>query len=120
MNDTEKINTFFRNYVDPCYKNDMNVIRLSKGNTPQHNLRVCEICCWLLASNIPFYTEVKLKSGVRPDIICPTHIKPIIEVFHTEDEKDFVVHKEPKYPKELRTEIIFNRTYNKFKGVDLL
>lgn len=114
----KRIRVFFRDYVDESFKNPRNVIRLSKGQ-PEHNKRVCEICCLLLEKGIVFYTEVRLKAGVRPDILCPGHILPIIEVFHTEDEKEFNLRKKPKYPYELLSEIIFNRTKNKLTWFDI-
>ena len=57
----------------------LGAIRLSSANTREHNIRVCEICCTLLEYGIPFATEVRLNTGVRPDIVAPTHVLPIIE-----------------------------------------
>ena len=32
----------------------------------------------VIAEKIPFWTEVRLKCGCIPDIVCPTNVKPII------------------------------------------
>ena len=95
------INDWWREYADPMFKPDWNKIKLSKANTREHNLRVCEICITLLEFGIPFATEVRLNCGARPDIIAPTHVKPIIEVLWSETNEDFLTKKAPKYPEEL-------------------
>jgi len=96
------LNEWVRNYVDPMFKVDWGKIKLSKANTREHNMRVCEICCTLIEHGIPFATEVRLNCGARPDIICPTHVQPIIEVLHSETKEDFGRLKANKYPPELQ------------------
>lgn len=111
----EAIRSFMRTYADPSRKVDLNVIKVSQANTYEHNLRVCQICLALLEADIPFYTEVTLKGGWKPDIVCPTHSYSIIEVFHTEDNEKFIDLKSHKVPAELQGEILFNRTENVFE-----
>ena len=43
-----------------------------------------------LEYGIPFATEVRLNTGVRPDIVAPTHVLPIIEVLWSESKQDFL------------------------------
>lgn len=96
------INEWWRLYGDSMFKPDWNKIKLSVANTYEHNLRVCEVCITLLEMRIPFATEVRLKCGARPDIIAPTHVKPIIEVLWSETTEDFLTKKAPKYPEALQ------------------
>mgnify|MGYP001182659420 FL=1 len=98
----KKVNDWWRQHGDPMFKPAWGAIRLSTANTRGHNLRVCEICCVLLEHGIPFATEVRLKSGVRPDIVAPTHVLPIIEVLWSETRDDFQTKKADKYPDDLK------------------
>ena len=56
----------------------------------------------LLQEGIPFYTEVRLTCGCIPDIVCPTHIAPFIEVFSSETMQMFEDLKLHKYPSEFQ------------------
>ena len=95
---TQKIvNDWWREHGDKMHKPLWGAIRLSTANTREHNLRVCEICCTLLEYGIPFATEVRLNTGVRPDIVAPTHVLPIIEVLWSESKQDFLDKKSHKY-----------------------
>ena len=96
----KQIRDFFRQYVNPRFKTDLNVVKLSKANTLQHNIKLACVCCVLLKNNVPFYTEVRLKNGLRPDIVCPTLSSPILEVLHTETEEDFKKNKSEIYAKD--------------------
>jgi len=96
------VNDWWRSHGDPMFKPDWNKIKLSSANTYEHNLRVCEICCVLIAEGIPFVTEARLKCGARPDIVAPTHVQPIIEVLWSETNDDFMNKKAHKYPSELK------------------
>lgn len=116
----EAIRNFTRTYLDPSRKLDLNTIKVSQANTYEHNLRVCQICLTLLEAGIPFYTEATFKTGWKPDIVCPTHSYPIIEVFHTEDSQKFTHLKSHKVPIELQDEILFNRTENPFQKQQVL
>lgn len=116
----EAIRDFFREHVESGFTNPLNGIRLSKGNTREHNMRVCEICLTLLEQGIPFYTEVKLKCGLRPDIVTPTHVVKCIEVLHTETETDFIEKKFIKVPESLKGEILLIKTTNQFNPSDVL
>ena len=111
---------WLREYANPKFTNPLNHIRLSEDNTFEHNIRVCEVCITLLTMGVPFYTEVRLKCGNRPDVVCPTHVKSIIEVFHTETMKSFNVKKRPKLPSELMDDVIFVCTSKVFKEKDIL
>lgn len=108
------LNDWARAYADPMFKVDWGKIKLSKANTKEHNLRVCEICCTLIEHEIPFATEVRLKCGARPDIICPTHVQPIIEVLHSETKEDFAKLKADKYPSQLRGKWILHLTSEEY------
>ena len=98
----QAVNTWWREHGDTSYKPDWGKIKLSASNTKQHNMRVCEICISLLEMGIPFATEARLNCGVRPDIIAPTHVKPIIEVLWSESNEDFLRTKSHKYPTGLQ------------------
>jgi hypothetical protein len=97
----KEVNDWWRIHGDTSYKPDWGKIKLSVANTTQHNLRVCEICITLLEMGLPFATEARLKTGVRPDIIAPTHVKPIIEVLWSETNEDFLSKKSDKYHSDL-------------------
>jgi len=100
--DQSIINDFFRNYVDRGYKNPKNSVRLSTDHTDAHRRTIFEVCNSLLSMGIPFWTEVRLSCGCIPDIVCPTHVKPFIEVLSSETEDDFEQLKLHKYPSKLR------------------
>lgn len=102
-----KVNLFFREYVDLSFKNPMNCIRLNSEHTDEHRNSIYEVCTTLLKSGIPFWTEVRLSCGCIPDIVCPTHIKPIIEVLCTETIEMFNELKKDKYPIALHKSFIF-------------
>lgn len=114
-----RCNQWMREHSAATYSSRMNVIRLTKGNL-KHNMKLCEVCCHLLENEIPFYTEVPLKYGVRPDIVCPTNIKSIIEIMNTEEDKDFAKNKSYKYPKDIINEMIFIDCDNEFNIKDVL
>ena len=50
-----------------------------------------------------------------PDIVCPTHVKPMIEVLSSETMKMFTDLKLDKYPEELHGAFIFVDTKEVFK-----
>ena len=105
--DQEIVNAWFRHYVDRSHKTVMNAIRLSAEHTDEHRRSIFEVCNYLLKEGIPFWTEVRLHCGCIPDIVCPTHIKPIIEVLCSETPQMFEELKLPKYPVELQKSFIF-------------
>ena len=96
------INDFMREYVDKSYNVPMNAVRLSSEHTDAHRRTIFEVCNTLLSHNIPFYTEVRLKCGCIPDIVCPTHVVPFIEVLSSETPIMFEELKLPKYPEEFQ------------------
>ena len=98
--DQTTINDFMRNYVDKSFTAPMNAVRLSADHTDAHRRTIFEVCNTLLSHNIPFFTEVRLKCGTIPDIVCPTHIVPFIEVLSSETQEMFEDLKLHKYPEE--------------------
>ena len=72
--DQAVINEFMREYVDRSYKTPMNAVRLNVDHTDAHRRTIFEVCNALLQEKIPFFTEVRLKCGTIPDIVCPTHV----------------------------------------------
>lgn len=103
------LNDFMREYVDKSYNTPMNAVRLNVDHTDDHRRTIFEVCNTLLSHNIPFYTEVRLKCGTIPDIVCPTHVVPFIEVLSSETEEMFTDLKLHKYPQE------FQHRYNSGK-----
>lgn len=75
---------------------------------------VNEVCWWLYTNNIPFATEVVFKSGYNPDIICPTHVRPIIEIRHSERDKQ-TLEKFNRIPDDLADQIIYVDTNKEFE-----
>lgn len=108
-----KINDFSRQYLDKSVVLHWNRIKPT-GTSYDHFLRVCRICWYLHTHNIPYCTESKFVSGYEPDIICPTYIKPIIEVRHSETDKK-TQEKIKRIPEELHDEIIYVGTDGEFK-----
>ncbi len=119
MKQDKRINDFIRDYAEVGFKRELGTIKLPENNKSNrdllsHNLKLCEVCCHLKKLGIPFITEFKMKGGLRPDIVCPTHVKKIIEILHTETMESFREKKLPKYPEELKNEFIFIKTLEKF------
>jgi len=113
--DWKTINDFLRKYVSGGFRRDINKINLSKANGHAHNRMVCEVCIWLLENDIPFFTEFRSRLGLRWDIVTPTHVVKIIEVFNTEDEKKFMTWKAHKLTKGMLHEVVFvdaNKPFN--------
>jgi hypothetical protein len=104
----KQLNDWWREHGDKMHKPLWGAIRLSAANTREHNLRVCQVCCTLIEHGLPFATEVRLKNGVRPDIVAPTHVVPIIEVLWSETKEDFLTKKAPKYPDSLQKQWILH------------
>ena len=67
---------------------------------------IYEICWWLYKNNIPYSTNAEFKFRYRPDILCPTHVKPIIEVRYSETKKQ-TIEKFSRIPEELINDIIY-------------
>jgi hypothetical protein len=108
------LNDWWRQHGDDMHRPAWGVIKLSAGNTYEHNMRVAQICIYLLHNGIPFATEAILRYNVRPDIICPTHVCPIIEVLWSESKEDFVEKKAGKYPDTLNGKWILNNAADEF------
>ena len=111
LQEQEKINDFLRSYADRSFRADINHIKINAS--PEHNKRVCDICCGLRENNIPFFTEFITNFGLRFDICTPTHVVKFIEVLHNETVPDFIAKKLPKVPFELRDSFILNDTQDK-------
>lgn len=110
----KQFNDFVRDYVDINYRHDINRVRIISSDSYEHNLMIFEICYWLKKQGIPFMTQVRFKTGYRPDIVIPVgHIKQIIEVRHTEDWKK-TESKLKLIPKELKEEIIYVKAQQNF------
>ena len=110
----QKVNDWWREHGDKMYKPLWGAIRLSSANTREHNIRVCEICCTRLEYGIPFATEARLSTGVRPDIVAPTHVLPIIEVLWSESKEDFLEKKADKYPSSLQKKWILHNAKDEY------
>ena len=100
--DQAVINEFMREYVDRSYKTPMNAVRLNVDHTDAHRRTIFEVCNALLQEKIPFFTEVRLKCGTIPDIVCPTHVVPFIEVLSSETIEMFEDLKLAKSPSEFQ------------------
>ena len=108
---TRKVmNDFVREHLDSSFRGHWDMIRLSRANTPAHNLRVCEVAISLMEAGIPFMTEARLKCGTRPDIVVPDGFLPsgcYIEVLFSETKEDFFNKKADKLPASLRGKWVF-------------
>lgn len=113
------LNDWWREHGHDMHRPDWGVIKLSAGNTYEHNMRVAQICIHLLHNGIPFATEAILRYDVRPDIICPTHVLPIIEVLWSESKEDFMEKKAGKYPDSLNKKWILNNAGDDFDPIML-
>ena len=127
--DQAVINEFMREYVDRSYKTPMNAVRLNVDHTDAHRRTIFEVCNALLQEKIPFFTEVRLKCGTIPDIVCPTQVVPFIEVLSSETIEMFEDLKLAKYPSEFQLRytgsgklksFIFVDAQKKFSKEDLL
>lgn len=100
--DQYTVNNFMREHVDRSFKAPMNAVRLNVDHTDAHRRTIFEVCNALLSHNIPFFTEVRLKCGTIPDVVCPTHVVPFIEVLSSETPQMFEDLKLNKYPEEFQ------------------
>ena len=87
--------------MDRSYKTPMNAV-INVDHTDAHRRTIFEVCNALLQEKIPFFTEVRLKCGTIPDIVCPTHVVPFIEVLSSETIEMFEDLKLAKYPSEFQ------------------
>jgi len=95
----EDINAFKKRYADSSYRIDWDTVKYEEGNSVAHEMMKARICLELLKLGKPFATEVRFDSGYRPDIICPTHVKQIIEVRYSETDvetKDKIKRRVPR------------------------
>ena len=101
----EAVNDFGRAYFTHKRVIHWNTVKFT-GTDRKHQDMIYEICYWLYEQGIPFATEAEFTTGYRPDIVCPTHIIPIIEVRNTETDKR-TTEKFGRIPDELVGEIIY-------------
>lgn len=98
-------NDFAREYFDPMRVTHWNRIKPT-GTSYEHYMMVSKVCWWLYKNGIDFCTEAKFKTGYEPDIVCPNHIRPIIEVRFSETDKE-TMSKFVRIPDELQNQIIY-------------
>lgn len=110
--DQELINIFRRKYLDNRRVFHWNRIKPT-GTSYEHFRMVCEICWWLHKNNIPFCTEAQFSSRYCPDVLCPSHVKPIIEVRSSESNEESDA-KFARIPTELHDKIIFVEANEEF------
>jgi hypothetical protein len=84
----QELNTFKRKYLKTNKKLIANAIIHDSNTVTEHRRLVSDICEWLRSNNILFYTKVYLKCGEIADIVVPELPRPIIEVRHSELEKN--------------------------------
>lgn len=112
----------YKRLFDPSCRADLNKIKLNPSAGKRHNKRIAEICLALLHDiDTPFYTEVKFKTGYKPDIFCPLYLDGcVIEVRDSETEKE-TKEKEDRIPEELGSVMfIYNDATQPFKLEDIL
>jgi len=119
MKTLKKLRDFENSYLDRKFRIDWNIIKLNKHDSYDHNKMICEVCLWLMCHNIPFATQVRFKTKAIPDIICPTHIRKIIEVRASETDKKSL-DKLKRLPEELRKEVSYVSAWYVFNERDLL
>ena len=109
----ETVNNLLRNYADKSYRLNASI---SLSASFEHDKKLCEVCLFLRHhARTPFYTELRLKGGLRPDVFAPLHVKKFIEILHSESFFDWEKIKGAKY-KRLgisKEDIIFIRTDEK-------
>jgi len=110
--DQSEINDFVRQYVDTARLPGRKVLWGYKSfegkNGLAHEEAVHRVCKALSLRKIPFATEVPLKCGNVLDVCCPTHIKKIIEVMHSESD-DYMTKKILRLPNSLQGEVMILR-----------
>jgi len=112
------LNDFSREYIDKRYRVDWNTVKLDTGNSVSHEMMKARVCYSLQKQGIPFACEVRFKTGYVPDIICPTHIKKIIEVRYSETDK-LTSKKVVRIPESLINEIIYVNAKDNFEERDI-
>ena len=106
----EVVNTFVRKYADKGFKLKPDIVFSASLD---HDKTLCAVC--LLLRHIirtPFYTEFRMKGGLRPDVVAPLHSHKFIEILHSESFFDWEKVKGAKYAKLgiSKDEIIFIQT----------
>ena len=84
----QDLNNFKRKYFNLSKRLIKNGIFHDSNTVPQHRMLVSSICEWLMQRKITFYTRVFMKTGEIVDIVAPELPRPLIEVRHSELEKN--------------------------------
>lgn len=88
MTDQKVLNSFKRSFVDPMSRLQWNVVSFRKGWTGDTMRATVEICLWAWENDLDFACEVRMLNGLRPDIIIPGLVAPVIEIRDSEDYKN--------------------------------
>ena len=99
------INDFKRQYADIHHKIQWGVKTFEMKNGVLHDDAVHRVCHALHLKGLAFATEVRLKCGNVADVVCPAHVKPIIEVMSTESDNG-MARKILRLPLELQKGVI--------------
>jgi len=91
---------WYRRNADPMCKPNFNRVHYRKGFTEDTMLTTQTVCFFLWKRGIEFATEVKLKNGLRPDIICPELHPSVIEIMDSETDEMFDANKKDWYDKD--------------------
>jgi len=84
----KEINNFERMYFDPYKKRQKGILVFDGNSCLEHKQLIIDICMWATKQKLTFYTRVYLKGGEIADIVIPELPRPIIEVRHSEKEKE--------------------------------
>lgn len=91
---------FVRDHVNPMARTDWNHIRLRDGWSVPTARTTTLLALWCWENGYKFATEVKMKNGLRADLVVPElYGSQIIEVVDTETE-DSLARKRKKYSLE--------------------
>ena len=115
----KKVNDFVRKYANSMSKLNSNIVLSA---SIEHDKTLCAVGLILRHYiKTPFYSEFKMKNGLRPDLVAPLHVKKFIEVLHSESFFDWEKIKGKKYA-ELgisKDDIIFIKTDKSVSVSDL-
>jgi len=95
---TSLINAGYK-LLDNAYNVKTNVIKISVGNTLQHEMAKCKKAYELISDGKTIVTEAIFKNGGRADIFNLTDLQ-VFEILHSETMAE-ALRKESYYPEEL-------------------
>ena len=84
----KELNDFKRKYFNLSIRRYQGHIVHDPGTSHQHRELVNRVCEWLNDNKYIYFTRVHLKEGKIADIVAPELPRPIIEVRHSELEKN--------------------------------